>query len=74
MSRIGGRLDLSALALLTQPEQLHRPSDADTLRREAERLLALGLSIPDAAQAIGLQPRALAALLDVLDDNPIANT
>ena len=61
-----GTLDMQAMAALTQAEQLHRPTDAETLRREAENLIALGLSIPDAAEAIGLTPPALADLLDPL--------
>ena len=64
VTRIGGVLDTAALARLTQPEQLHRPSDPDILRREAEHLLGLGLSIPDVAQALGLLPGALAQLLN----------
>jgi hypothetical protein len=49
----------SALAALTE----HRPSDPALLAREARQLLGLGLSIPDAAQAIGVPPAALAQLL-----------
>jgi hypothetical protein len=59
MNRISGTLDLQALAHL-----IHRPDDPRALRREAEHLLAIGLSIPDAAQAIGVPAPALAQLLN----------
>lgn len=62
-SSIGGKLDMAALARLSRPETEHRPDDPAALRREAEHLLALGLSIPDAAQALDLLPGALAQLL-----------
>lgn len=63
---IGGTLDMQALAALTE----HRPTDPALLRREAEQLLALGMTIPDAAQAIDLTPQALADLLDPLAGAP----
>jgi hypothetical protein len=64
-SRIGGTLDMEALATLTrQAETEHRPTDPATLRREAEHLLAIGLSVQDAAQALNLLPGALAQLLN----------
>lgn len=56
----------TALAALTQ----HRPSDPALLAREARQLLGLGLSIPDAAQAIGVPPAALAQLLKDHPTNP----
>jgi hypothetical protein len=55
----------TALVALTE----HRPSDPALLAREARQLLGLGLSIPDAAQAIGMPAPALAQLLT--DDKPI---
>jgi hypothetical protein len=55
---IGGALDMRALARLA-----HRPDDPRALRREAENLLAIGFSIADAGQAIGVPPAALAQLL-----------
>ncbi len=55
--RIGGTLDLHALAVL------HRPDDPETLRREARHLLAIGLSVADAGRALGLTAQALADLL-----------
>jgi hypothetical protein len=58
-SSIGGKLDMAALARLA-----HRPDDPEILRREAENLLALGLSIQDAAQALDLLPGAVAQLLN----------
>jgi hypothetical protein len=62
---IGGRLTCEALAALTrQAETEHRPTDPATLRREAEHLLAIGLSIQDAAQALDMLPGALAQLLN----------
>jgi hypothetical protein len=42
----------------------HRPDDPRALRREAENLIALGLSIQDAAQALDLLPGAVAQLLN----------
>lgn len=66
--RIGGTLTLAGLAVLADPATQHRPTDPQTLRREAEALLALGLSIPDAAQGLGLTPAALARLLAEHDD------
>lgn len=59
MTRIGGVLDMAALARLA-----HRPDDPLALRREAEHLLSIGLSVQDAAQALDLLPGALAQLLN----------
>jgi len=56
-ARIGGSLDYSRLA------QLHRPTDADALRREARALAALGLSPLDIGQALTLAPAAVVDLL-----------
>lgn len=50
------------------PELVHRPKDAATFAREAHQLLALGLSVPDAAQAMGLSPPACAELLKQLPE------
>lgn len=54
---IGGQLDYRLLA------RLYRPDDPQTLRREARALLAIGLSVTDAAQGLDLSPAALARLL-----------
>jgi hypothetical protein len=62
---IGGVLDMAALARLA-----HRPDDPATLRREAEHLLAIGLTIADAAQALDLLPGAVAQLLKDHRNNP----
>ncbi len=51
------------------PATAHRPTDPALLAREARHLLGLGLSIPDAAQALGLSPAALAQLLAEPDDD-----
>jgi hypothetical protein len=58
-SSIGGRLDMAALAALTE----HRPSDPALLAREARGLIALGMTVSDVAQALGLTPSAVAQLL-----------
>jgi hypothetical protein len=62
-SSIGGKLDMAALARLSRTETEHRPDDPAALRREAEHLLSIGLSIQDVAQALDLLPGALAQLL-----------
>jgi hypothetical protein len=64
-SRIGGTLDLSALTRL-----MHRPTDPATLSREARELIARGMTVPDAAQAFALTPRALADLLAQQETTP----
>lgn len=56
-------VDLSLGHLGHDPATVHRPADPALLAREAEKLLALGLSVADAAHALGLSPRALADLL-----------
>lgn len=58
---IGGRLDHRALAML------HRPTDPALLRREAVKLLALGLSLEDAAHALQIPAPALWQLLGDYD-------
>jgi len=60
---VGGPLDLSALALLSQPETRHRPDNLDVLAREARRLAAEGLTPRDIAAALRLAPAAVEALL-----------
>lgn len=49
---------------LNDPARQHRPTNPALLAREGRELLGLGLSIPDAAAALGMTPRALADLLD----------
>ncbi|MCC7488363.1 MAG: hypothetical protein IT485_01835 [Gammaproteobacteria bacterium] len=56
---IGGRLDHRALAML------HRPTDPKILAREAAKLLALGLSLQDAAAALRMPVAEVAGLLAI---------
>lgn len=58
MNRIVGATDCSVNATL------HRPNDPEQLAREARQLIGCGLTIRDAATAVGLSPLALARLLD----------
>ncbi len=57
-TRIAGRLDHRAMALL------HRPTDAALLAREVHRLAALGLTNRDIAEAMRLAPEQVAGLLN----------
>lgn len=59
MSRhhIGGTLDYAVLA------KLHRPTDPETLGREARALAALGFTSRDIADALTLAPAAVETLL-----------
>ena len=57
MTRIGGLLDYEWLA------RWHRPTDRETLAREAHRLAACGQSVRDIVQALRLAPEQVAALL-----------
>jgi hypothetical protein len=54
---IGGSMDLCALATL------HRPDDADSLRREAQHLLDRGLTCDDIGVCLGLTRHAVRQLL-----------
>ncbi len=67
---IGGTLNLAALVALANPATAHRPDDADTLAREAHRLVGDGLSIHDVAHALKLTPAAVAQLLTPEGDEP----
>lgn len=62
-ARIGGRVDLHALGLLSRPELEHRPADPAVLAREARALASQGLTAKDVAQALRLAPAAVAELL-----------
>jgi hypothetical protein len=69
MKRIGGTLNLQALAALANPETAHRPTSPELLAREARSLAAQGLTHRDIAAALRLAPAAIGALL-VADDHP----
>jgi len=56
-NRIGGVLDLAALAVL------HRPTEPAALRQAALDLVSQGLTVTDAAVVLKLSPPAVAALL-----------
>jgi hypothetical protein len=56
---IGGTLDTYGLARL-----MHRPDDRAALKREAERLSALGWTHDDVAAALGLSRQAVRLLLE----------
>lgn len=60
---IPGCLDLNALAALSRPELLHKPSDPATLARECRHLADLGLTARDIAQALGLNVAEVRGLL-----------
>lgn len=63
-NHIGGRMDCTALAALTQPERLHRPDDQATLAREARSMADRGLTVRDIAQALNLATAAVEALIN----------
>lgn len=52
----------------------HRPSDAATLKREAETLLRLGFEVEDVAAAFQMPARAVADLLARYTSTPSTNT
>jgi len=56
-------MDLAALAALSRPETMHRPTDHDLLAREARALADLGLQVRDIAQALGLAEAEVQELL-----------
>jgi hypothetical protein len=62
--RIGGTLNLSALATLAQPEHMHRPDDRQAMAAVAVDMAARGLHVRDIAHALRLAPAAVASLLD----------
>jgi hypothetical protein len=49
---------------------LHRPDDPEILRREAENLIALGLTNDDIAACFSLTKAAVRQLLDDPTNNP----
>jgi hypothetical protein len=63
MNHIGGTLDYSVLA------KLHRPTDPETLGREARALAAIGFTPRDIADAPDLAPAAVSALLATTQEN-----
>ncbi|MGH8228264.1 MAG: helix-turn-helix domain-containing protein [Steroidobacteraceae bacterium] len=61
-SRIGGALDMHALALLADRDR-HRPLDAPTLRAAAVELSRRGRTPRDIAASLGLSEAAVRQLL-----------
>jgi hypothetical protein len=62
--RIGGVLDLAALALLSvDAAELHRPRDEATLRVAAMELRSRGMTERDIGQALGVGETAVRQLL-----------
>lgn len=51
--------------MTTDRRTRHRPTDPALLRRAALELMLRGLSLQDAAAAIGMTPQALNQLLDI---------
>jgi hypothetical protein len=61
---VSPQFDWRDLASATDPATKHRPTDRDVLLREALRLKAQGLRVRDVAEALGLNPSAVEALID----------
>jgi hypothetical protein len=68
-SRIGGPLNLHALAQLSRPETAHRPDDHAQLAAAARDLAAQGLTHRDIATALRLHPGQVAGLLTINQEN-----